>query len=67
MAQQTDQQTLKPYEVRRVFRRHRGAQTRLATELGVSRSHVSKWMKGSAVSSRIAEAATKMARSLEAA
>ena len=53
-------------EIREVFKRNRGAATRLAESIGKSKTTVSFVLRGRAVSRDVLEAARKMAEDLAA-
>ena len=48
---------MSPFQLGRLFRRHFGESARLARDLGVSRTTISRWFRGHVVSSRIEVAA----------
>ena len=56
--------TLKRHEIRRIFRRHHGAQAKIVRELSVASPTVSLWLQGHVTSKRIAEAAQRLALDL---
>jgi transposase-like protein len=58
---QTDSTTLKRIEIKRVLKRHFGSVTELAKELQLKPQTISKWLKGTFDSARIAEAAQRKA------
>ena len=55
---------MSPSQMGRVFRRHFGESARLARELQVSRTTISRWFRGHIVSARIEAAVTKRAKEL---
>lgn len=64
MSQQTATPGMRRTEIRKVFRRHKGAVARLAEQLGVTHSAVSIWLSGRSKSARIAAAAERRALEL---
>ncbi len=56
--------SLSKSQLRRLFRRHYGASAQLARQLTVSRTTISRWLKGEVVSKRIEIAAARMAEDL---
>lgn len=60
----TDDNTMTRTEIRKIFRRHRGAAAELARELEIGPNAVSQWLRGRTVSANIKAAAERMARAL---
>ena len=52
-----ESQELRRAEIRKIFKRHRGAAYQLARDLNCSRVTVSDWLRGRVKSARIAKAA----------
>ncbi len=57
--------TLKRHEIRRIFRKHHGAQARIARELSIASPTISLWLQGRFTSKRIEEAARRLATELQ--
>jgi transcriptional regulator with XRE-family HTH domain len=60
----SDSSTLGRRELRRIFKRNRGAQAQLARELGLNAAIISQWFSGGFRSARIEAAARKRAAEL---
>ncbi len=59
-----DPNELSRTEIKAVFRRHRGAKTKLAAELGIHRQNITLWMSNRSSSKRVEQAIRQRAAEL---